>query len=260
MPDLNYDEVHDTTVHTLHSVDSMHSGGFHIPVVTAVISGIREIDLLSQNMTDFPTALKNIGLDMLGTGAGGAIGAKVGATAGAVLGPFGFVAGGVLGGIVGALIGRGITNEIKLAPLRAAHERLVSTVETATATISRSQGETRRSLAAAAEGARRRLELGFAAIRESCQRELDEKRANLHNQMEEFSHAFPGVLRQVRSLLVQTRKEVLAQLPPSNLFTRYEMHSARPRGQGEPRGFSHSQGPGSLVSNKQEAGEDSIAR
>ncbi|MEW6227081.1 MAG: hypothetical protein AB1700_03165, partial [Bacillota bacterium] len=221
LPELDYDAVHDTTVDTLHAVDSMHSGGIHIPMVTAIISGIREIGLLAQNMTDFPTSLKNMGLNMLGTGAGGAIGAKVGAAVGGVLGPVGFAIGGLLGGIAGAMIGRGITNEIKLASFRKPYENLVAAVERVKATIDRSQEETRQKLAAAAEEAQRRLEQGLAAIHESCQRELNASRDSLLSQVEAFSRDFPDVLRQVRALLVETRNEVLARLPHCNLFTRY---------------------------------------
>lgn len=154
-------------------------------------------------------------------GVGSAIGSQIGGALGAPLGPVTYVIGRLLGGMAGAMVGRVITNEIKLAPLRKAHENLVVTVETAKATISRSQEETRQKLAAAAEEAGSRLEAGMAAIRESCQRELDARRGSLRSRMEAFSRDFPGVLRQVRALLIRTRDEGLAQLPRSNMFTRY---------------------------------------
>lgn len=220
LPELNYDAIHDATIHTVQSVDAIH-GGFHGPVITAIISGAREISLLSQNMTDFPTALKNMGLDMLGTGAGAAIGGKLGIALGAPLGPIGAVLGGLIGSIFGAMSGRTLTNEVKLAPLRAAHENLTATVRDAKSTIGQSQEKTRRLLEQAAEEARRSLEEGIAQIREECQHNLQAHKGYMLGRMEAFSDAFPGILEQVRSVLADTRQQVLAQLPRSSFLTRY---------------------------------------
>lgn len=90
----------------------------HIPVVTIALSSFREFQLLSDDKTDYISAMKNIALDAVGAGAGAAAGAKVGAMVGSALGPAGSVAGGILGGILGAITGRKVTNEVKKKALK----------------------------------------------------------------------------------------------------------------------------------------------
>lgn len=90
----------------------------HIPVVTIALSSFREFQLLSDDKTDYISAMKNIALDAAGAGAGAAAGAKVGAMVGSTLGPAGTVGGGIVGGIVGAITGRMVTNEVKKKALK----------------------------------------------------------------------------------------------------------------------------------------------
>lgn len=90
----------------------------HVPVVTIALSSVREIQLLSDDKTNYLTSLKNIALDAAGTGGGALVGAKAGAIAGSVFGPIGTIVGGIIGSIGGAMGGRAITNNIKIQPLK----------------------------------------------------------------------------------------------------------------------------------------------
>jgi hypothetical protein len=98
--------------------------GVHFPWVALALSGWREAGLLKRGMTDPAIALKNLSLDLAGTGIGGFAGAKAGALLGAPLGPLGALVGAVFGGVGGAIAGRRITGEFKMAPLKAAIGRL----------------------------------------------------------------------------------------------------------------------------------------
>ena len=107
------------------SVDSIDPSGFdvsssaHVPIITIGISAFREIGLLCDEKTDGLTALKNLSLDVAGTGAGGLLGGKAGAAIGTLICPgIGTLIGGLLGSVGGAMGGRSITNNIKQKPLR----------------------------------------------------------------------------------------------------------------------------------------------
>lgn len=93
----------------------------HIPVVTIALSSFREIQLLSKNKTSILYSIKNVALDVTGTGVGAAGGAKIGAITGATIGgPVGGIVGGIVGAIAGGIAGRAATNKIKRRPLEKA--------------------------------------------------------------------------------------------------------------------------------------------
>ncbi len=103
------------------------SSSAHIPIITIGISSLREIRLLYNEKTDGSTALKNIGLDVTGTGVGSALGAKAGALIGTAICPgIGTAIGGLLGSIGGAIAGRKTSNHIKEKPWRDAVDALNS--------------------------------------------------------------------------------------------------------------------------------------
>jgi len=101
-------------------VDSFDVSG-HIPYFTLAISSIREIGLLYNHKTNFIASLKNVGLDVIGTGGGALAGAQAGALTGAAIGSFfpgagnaiGFIIGSIAGSIGGAMGGRSLTNRLK---------------------------------------------------------------------------------------------------------------------------------------------------
>lgn len=90
-----------------------------IPLITLALSSYHQIKLLKQHDTDTSNALKNIGLDVAGTGAGGAAGAATGAAIGSAIVPvIGTALGAIVGGIVGAMGGRAASNSIREKPFR----------------------------------------------------------------------------------------------------------------------------------------------
>ena len=91
----------------------------HFPFITLIFSSVKEISLINDGKTSIDNSLKNVALDVAGTGFGAAGGAKGGAIIGGFIGgPVGALIGGAIGGIAGAIGGRAITNEIKKEPLK----------------------------------------------------------------------------------------------------------------------------------------------
>jgi hypothetical protein len=117
-------QTQDATDAALGSPDAVD---FHFPFITFLRSGHRELRLLANAKTDPASALKNLGLDLGGTGAGGFMGAKAGLAAGSLLGPIGTVVGTLLGAALGAWLGRSFTNAIKHDTFKRVAEQLKST-------------------------------------------------------------------------------------------------------------------------------------
>ncbi len=91
---------------------------FNIPFITAAFSGFREFRLLRKNYTDILSSLKNITLDVTGSG----IGISAGAAIGSVIPGIGTVVGAVVLALAGGYFGRLATNRIKEGPLKEAVE------------------------------------------------------------------------------------------------------------------------------------------
>lgn len=98
-----------------------HLGG-HIPIITLVISSVREIRLLHNKKTDVESSLKNIALDAVGVGGGALIGGKIGAFLGSVVPVVGTLVGAGVGAAVGGMIGKMGSNKVKKIPLKEAFE------------------------------------------------------------------------------------------------------------------------------------------
>jgi len=116
---------HDTVLGQVHDASDAISGNIelHIPLITLTLSSFREGKLLLNKHTDIATSMKNIGLDVAGTGIGGFVGAKAGAAIGTAIAPgLGTAIGVVVGGIAGAIGGRLISNRVKTEPFRQARE------------------------------------------------------------------------------------------------------------------------------------------
>lgn len=91
-----------------------------IPLITLVLSGVREVRLLSEDKTSAGNAMKNLLLDAAGTGVGTAGGVLIGVEIGSLFGPVGAAVGGLVGGIAGAITGRSATDRVKREPLNKA--------------------------------------------------------------------------------------------------------------------------------------------
>lgn len=116
---INEGLVHDSAYETIQdSFDAANqyesAQGLDIPTVTLLLSSIREVKLLAESHTDFITSAKNIGLDVVGTGAGMFVGSNIGGALGtAILPGLGTIAGQFAGGFFGAIIGRLFSDEKK---------------------------------------------------------------------------------------------------------------------------------------------------
>lgn len=123
--------LHETTYsignHVYHTI--VPSPTFHMPIITIIKSGIRELDLLADEKTEVETSLKNLALDAVGTGGGALLGAKAGFVAGSFFPGIGNIVGGAIGAIFGAMGGRYLTNTIKEVPLQAAIENYTNSFE-----------------------------------------------------------------------------------------------------------------------------------
>ena len=117
----------------------------HFPFVTVLVSGFREVKLLDKGKTEVEDAIKNISLDLAGSGLGGFAGAKGGALIGsAILPGIGTAVGGLLGGVIGAVAGRSVSNGIKYEDYedaKASYERLCSEWSTVHSSTVKQMGE-----------------------------------------------------------------------------------------------------------------------
>lgn len=146
--------VHDAIQHLSHAgsategVIGVHGALGHVPWVTLAMSSVREFRLLSDGKTTIDSSVRNVTLDVTGTGGGAFVGFKLGALAGTAIAPgVGSVVGGLIGAIAGGMGGRAISNEVKAKPLQRAvaeYERLAAaypvTLRTAAAGLSGSLG------------------------------------------------------------------------------------------------------------------------
>jgi hypothetical protein len=96
----------------------------HLPVITAAVSGFREVRLLKEGQTTAATAAQNLALDVGGTGGGATIGAIIGGVVGNVVPIVGGAVGAAAGGAVGGMSGRFLSNKIKGRNLRNAEDDL----------------------------------------------------------------------------------------------------------------------------------------
>ena len=120
-------------------LENIDVGG--IPFITLALSGYREIKLLKNSDTDTTNAVKNIGLDLAGTGGGAAAGAAAGAAVGSIVPVVGTTIGAIVGGIAGAIGGRKATNVIKEKPFQDALQAYQNTLSETKEKITTVQAE-----------------------------------------------------------------------------------------------------------------------
>ncbi len=124
---LDNDAVFDQVTNATEAIDGNFD--FHFPFITLALSSFRELKLLVNNHTEITTAVKNIALDVAGTGIGGFAGAKIGSFIGSLFFPgVGTAIGAIAGGLLGAIGGRMISNNIKYQDLNMAKEEYVNAI------------------------------------------------------------------------------------------------------------------------------------
>ena len=119
--ELSGESIQEATESTIAGMDGLDDVGLDFPIVTAVLSGTRNLRLVAKGHSDLGTALEYTAADTIGVGVGGAAGAKAGVLlGGAILGPVGAAAGAIVGGIGGAIFGRVGSQKYKQKALREA--------------------------------------------------------------------------------------------------------------------------------------------
>ena len=137
-------------------LENVDVGG--IPLITLALSSYREIKLLKNHDTDTSNALKNIGLDVAGTGGGGAAGAMAGAALGSTIVPvIGTAIGAIAGGILGAIGGRKASNAVKEKPFRDALQAYEETQNKAKEMATAAQAEAEKQYASTVESEEKSL-------------------------------------------------------------------------------------------------------
>jgi len=116
---------HDAVINQTESATDAITGNVdaHFPYITALISATREISIIRKGHTTLETSVKNVALDLAGTGGGALVGAKGGALAGSIFGPIGAAVGAIGGAFLGGLFGRKFTDDIKMKKFKEAGEK-----------------------------------------------------------------------------------------------------------------------------------------
>lgn len=121
---LSHAQTKEDVVNTIHALDHIDAFSIHLPIITMLVSSVREGGLLLRGDTDPATAAKHVLMDAAGVGGGAAVGKMLAAAAiGSATGPAGAAIGGAIGAILGGVFGRKITNLFKRRPFELARER-----------------------------------------------------------------------------------------------------------------------------------------
>lgn len=122
--------------HLGEAFDPSNAHGAHFPIVTTLLSGMRELRLLRQEKTSIERAVGHVALDTGATAAGGIAGGKVGAAVGTAIAPgLGTAIGAAVGGIIGSMGGRLVATTVKHQPLKTAVNEYAETAKAAESAI-----------------------------------------------------------------------------------------------------------------------------
>jgi hypothetical protein len=215
IPELDHDAVASSTKDSLHGVKDGFHPGFHVPIVTLLLSSYREGKLLWNERTTIEKALKHVAIDVASVGAGAWVGAKTGAVLGSWAGPVGAGIGGFVGAVGGAIAGKFAANGIRYATFNQVRAEYCRTVDVAQeniqSRIEHSRGQVRE-LQAAFQG---RFDCERKAIVAAADRALTSVHDESRRKMSDFADNFPGRLDDLLDQLKREEAEVLAQLPGS---------------------------------------------
>ena len=165
-----------------------------IPFITLALSSYREVKLLKNSDTDTTNAVKNIGLDLAGTGGGAAAGAAAGAAIGSIVPVVGTAVGAISGSIAGAIVGRKATNTIKEKPFQNALQAYKNTLSETEEEIATVQAKAQKKYTRTVE----REEKSLAQIVESNKRKLQQWQDDL---VKDRKDAYKLELTEARQLL-----------------------------------------------------------
>lgn len=221
LQELDPDVIEQVTEQTIGAADSLgDTMGIGVPIVTLAASGFREFKLLTGGQTDITNAMKNVGLDVAGTGGGGLVGAKLGATIGAVGGPVGFAIGGVLGAIGGAILGRTGTNLIKNINYKHAVENYQLQLEQSKQQVNRTTDHHRAELEQHILSVNQQLNHARKTIVEEYEFQWKQVERSYIEKQKQFVKKTPDMLRDIKARLIEIQQEEVSRIKRSGLIRR----------------------------------------
>lgn len=221
MPSLDHDQIKDSIHHTMNGIDSGHvTPHFHFPWITACLSGYREIDLLMSNKTDLDNALKNLALDVAGTGGGGLVGAKTGAWLGSIFGPVGTAVGALVGGVAGALAGRKVTNEIKRSAFQQALQKYNYAFQNVKREAEAKTAEEKQVFHRFIGEQQVEYDRELNQVEEYFKPLVISEKIKYQKSLNDFIAAFDGILSEIETELRIKKDEILSQIPRSHKIIR----------------------------------------
>ncbi|MBO8140904.1 MAG: hypothetical protein H0Z37_01815 [Firmicutes bacterium] len=227
LPELSNENLVEAVEETVSGVTGV-DWDFPFPVVTAVYSGIRELDLLLSGDTELGTSLRNLGLDVAGTGGGSWLGGKAGSALGlAIGGPPGVVIGGVVGGIAGALFGRSFTNQIKLDALNRAREQFERKRDEIQAQLTVKHQNLQEAVLTQVNGVQRELRTSLRQMEEMHRANACRIKADYEAAVARFVATVPGCLEAAADRIANTTASALTEMPESPWLVRLVWPSQR---------------------------------
>ncbi len=196
---LDKDSIHAATEQTLNGVDGVVDPGFHIPFITMAFSSWREASLLWNEKKTFAHALKDVGVDVVGVGAGALAGAKAGGLLGAWFGPVGAAIGGVAGSIVGAIGGKFTATAIRYAGFREARDAYNRSVTNAQKAVELEIRMSKERIIELQAQYQQRFAEDRGKVEESAKRRIGAISIRFEDELFAFCEQFPHFLRDLKS-------------------------------------------------------------
>ncbi|HHW08876.1 MAG TPA: hypothetical protein GXX29_02740 [Firmicutes bacterium] len=220
LTELDHEHLTSKITETLEGVEGVDFD-VEIPVITFLVSGWRELKLNYKGYTDLLTSLKNIGLDVAGTGIGGTIGGKIGAAIGTFIAPgVGTITGAAIGALIGGISGRMFTNSIKTMAFREAVEDYQRAVDESQRQIEEKHASFRESMANLISNVNDELQDRVRSIEHTHRQDLYLAKNDYETACRAFALAVPEALAESERRLVDEQKEVLQMMKRSGLFRR----------------------------------------
>lgn len=219
LPELSNDDLVQLVEGTIDGIDGV-GWDFSFPVVTAVFSGLRELNLLLSGDTDLSSSLRNFTLDVASTGGGMWVGGKFGAMLGLPFGPAGVLAGGILGAILGAHGMRALANRIKLANLRRAYEAFRRQQAAVEAELAERWQALQQAVLAQVDQTERELRAHLKHLEAIHRSSAERIKAGHQAAVARFAAAVPGCLEAAADRIAVDTARALAALPTTPRLAR----------------------------------------
>jgi hypothetical protein len=210
---LSSSQIHQSAHDSIEGISDAFDPGFHFPLITLAFAGYREAKLLFQERTTVGRAVKHVGLDVAGVGAGAFGGAKAGAFAGAFLGPIGAAIGGLFGAIAGGIGGKMLSTGIRHVPFQQAKTKYEETADSAQQSISIAIDRTRDDVRKLQNTYQLQYLEARARISESTSFRIAELAEAYDRRFGDFIRGFAGYLDELTISLEEQERMVLETVP-----------------------------------------------